>query len=186
MCQEVGLILDRIRRHGKPDLAARVPCWIPQKPCVVPRAYPVKCATEMARQMLIEGAEFHPAGATEGFSSAQPLLQVRVAANVPFRPHSAATGMHCLQSAINLELQRMSGFGVRPALISSRQCDTTRCQYCSVKGTTSSGTPASWHTYAQQSANLKEDHKDGIRYSDADMLPKCATPWLVQTAKENM
>ena len=39
---------------------------------------------------------------------------------------------------------------MRPALISVRQCDTTRCQYWSVKGTTSSFTPACSHTYMRR------------------------------------
>ena len=141
--QEVGLILDSIRRHGKPDLAAAVPAWVPHKPCVVPGAYPVKCLTEVARKVLIKGAKLYPAGAKKAITSGWLLLQVHTATNKLFRPHSATTGMHCLHRAVDLELQRTSGFGVRPALISSRQCDTTRCQYCSVNGTTFNGTPAS-------------------------------------------
>lgn len=46
----------------------------------------------------------------------------------------------------HLELHMMSGFGVRPALISEMLCATTRSQYASVSGTTSSGTPACLHT----------------------------------------
>ena len=54
----------------------------------------------------------------------------------------------CTQRGTGLELQSMSGLGVRPARISARQCDTTRCQYCSVSGTTRSSTPAASHTCA--------------------------------------
>ena len=50
----------------------------------------------------------------------------------------------------DLELQRMSGFGVRPALISAILCDTTLSQYWSVRGTVCSSTPAALHTCTQQ------------------------------------
>ena len=45
-----------------------------------------------------------------------------------------------------LELHKMSGFGVLPALISAMLWATTLSQYWSVSGTTCSGTPASLQT----------------------------------------
>ena len=51
------------------------------------------------------------------------------------------------------ELQSTSGFGVRPARVSARQCATTRAQYSCVSGTTSSGTPASAHTWRHSASS---------------------------------
>ena len=54
------------------------------------------------------------------------------------------------QQRADLELHRMSGFGVRPALISAILCETTLSQYWSVRGTVCSSTPAALHTCIQQ------------------------------------
>jgi len=50
-------------------------------------------------------------------------------------------------ASMHLELHQTSGLGVRPARASASECDTTRSQYSSVNGTTSSGTLAALHTY---------------------------------------
>lgn len=60
----------------------------------------------------------------------------------------------------DLELHRMSGFGVRPALIWAMLCETTRSQYWFVRGTVCSSTPAALHTYTQQRSKIDNNDND--------------------------
>ena len=172
--QEICLVLHCIWRHGEPDLAARVPPRTPHQPCIVPRAYPVKLPAKMSLQVLVESPKLYPtvhhhtsvtcrakgssatkhACASSKYKRQLACSTSRRKAAVPGRLKQPAR-LHMWHLTIkihdrtlkrHLELQRMSGLGVRPALISLRQCETTRCQYCSVRGTTSNGTPASRHT----------------------------------------
>ena len=92
--QEVCLVLDGVWRQREPDLAGWVLWWGPHQPGVVARGNPVKAPAEVRFQVLVEGAELHPAQECRRWSEPSQDSTPSVSASCTSVPHKLCFSLH--------------------------------------------------------------------------------------------